>query len=1239
MLNKKLLIIFTIIICSISVAFTTVYATSVPIEINETTFPDPNFRAIVLADYSDGNGHVDVSVTEIYVDNQNIASLAGIEYFPELTLLYCSNNQLTSLDLSQNTRLDLLNCDNNQLTSLDLSACTALTYLTCTSNSLTKLDLSHNAKLDSLFCYSNQLTALDVPNNPYLHFLFCQNNNLATLDVSNIPYLLELEYNNNALSSLDLSNNSGLMDHIREKTAHVTRPLDLYMLGSVYWINLKDLPYSNLIDFNRVTMTNTGSLNVSNGIVTFSTIPSAIAYEYDVPSHKNDFNHYSLSVKIPISNHISVDSSDLEAYIIKAMPASHGTISVSTTIATPGSLISVTINPESGYQLKEGSLKYNTTAIHGMLFTMPNQNVTISCEFEAIPEVKIEPIVFSGYVDLGYRKTHLFSNDNSVPPIPKNVHKQSTNANYAQELMSWADALGYDLSGLDLETLLDIPFAMPYMTTDNEIVFEVSQTQTVKDIMADIIMLGKLQEYIIAEEAIAIDSGGSLQILNDSTTRMLEYLERYHKYISEKPAVKYNPRTVASGLSVINEIIKSTWFPDLNTSLIDIFANVVISTNPEYNSVINALHNVDTDQELIAAQDGIINTVGFGIDVYKLVNEFLPNKDAAMWDLFSWDNKLASTDFIYDIAANTLQDKYNPGAYALLEFGKLGYDFLKATDKAFGPVTKSVKLFATYLRFAVSCIQYIEEQYPSWLFYTHYYVLPNYPQYFKQIGFNDKGIYDFDAHVNIANAKVNCDELAYTLLGATVWSEGTSRNLFGSQKVYLSDSERRILIANALTLAEIRHTNYKDAQRYLLEYIFAQVNATEEPAAVSVNCPVEVQLIDANGDIAFSLNTNDEYSQNYTGFCTYYLSGDDRDQKNLIISGDYDVKIIPLENGTMTLSINPSDNSNTEYTFGPMAITTDDIYLLKYESDHTPYLQKISAVGDIQIIKPSSTVVLPNRLIISEDYIEIYNAETYSLSCEVDPSSLADITVHWTSTDPAIASVDQNGFITANAPGNAVISASFGTTAALCKVTVLPRDEDLVSMSFSTSIGGTIYGDFEDAYVIGSQLSFIAKADDGYAFLQWEPSDNQLIGSLDSPIASITIPSTSQSIRASFEPVTTYYLNVLDIANGTILMNPSGYYQAGDQIVLSILSEQDHYFKEWTSTNGGEFIDPTSVDTIFTMPSSNTTITATLGQFGDLIPQTRDHNHYILWIAVACFASTGIITLILKMHHRRYKRD
>ena len=110
-----------------------------------TAIPDANFeQALIDLGYDSGeiDGHVltaNISdVTSLIVNNKNIESLTGIEDFTALTLLWCFNNQITSLDLSANTALNTLYCYTNQLTSLDLSANPTLEYLTCYDNHINK---------------------------------------------------------------------------------------------------------------------------------------------------------------------------------------------------------------------------------------------------------------------------------------------------------------------------------------------------------------------------------------------------------------------------------------------------------------------------------------------------------------------------------------------------------------------------------------------------------------------------------------------------------------------------------------------------------------------------------------------------------------------------------------------------------------------------------------------------------------------------------------------------------------------------------------------------------------------------------------------------------------------------------------------------------------------------------------------------------------------------------------------
>jgi Leucine-rich repeat (LRR) protein len=53
-------------------------------------------------------------VIELNVSNSNISDLSGIEDFISLTSLSCDQNQLTSLDVSNNTSLELLYCYSNE---------------------------------------------------------------------------------------------------------------------------------------------------------------------------------------------------------------------------------------------------------------------------------------------------------------------------------------------------------------------------------------------------------------------------------------------------------------------------------------------------------------------------------------------------------------------------------------------------------------------------------------------------------------------------------------------------------------------------------------------------------------------------------------------------------------------------------------------------------------------------------------------------------------------------------------------------------------------------------------------------------------------------------------------------------------------------------------------------------------------------------------------------------------------
>ena len=163
-----------------------------------TLIPDSNFedKLIALGIDTDGkNGKVKTesisSQIDLDVRSSSIADMTGIQDFTALKRLICSENLLTSLDISKNSALIEIFCEKNQLTSLDLSNNLVLTYLSCGLNQFTNLDVSKNTKLTSLYCSDGKLTKLNIKNGNNINitaFIATNNPNLSCIQVDDVSY-------------------------------------------------------------------------------------------------------------------------------------------------------------------------------------------------------------------------------------------------------------------------------------------------------------------------------------------------------------------------------------------------------------------------------------------------------------------------------------------------------------------------------------------------------------------------------------------------------------------------------------------------------------------------------------------------------------------------------------------------------------------------------------------------------------------------------------------------------------------------------------------------------------------------------------------------------------------------------------------------------------------------------------------------------------------------------------------
>lgn len=136
------------------------------------TIPDTNFLKALIAKGVDTNKDGEIQESEaqvvmaLNVGSSNIKDLTGIEAFIALKELYCTFNQLTSLDLSKNINLTSFDCGSNyKLISLDVSKNINLTYLGCQWNAFVSLDVRNNTALTSLSAkYNSKLVQICVNN-------------------------------------------------------------------------------------------------------------------------------------------------------------------------------------------------------------------------------------------------------------------------------------------------------------------------------------------------------------------------------------------------------------------------------------------------------------------------------------------------------------------------------------------------------------------------------------------------------------------------------------------------------------------------------------------------------------------------------------------------------------------------------------------------------------------------------------------------------------------------------------------------------------------------------------------------------------------------------------------------------------------------------------------------------------------------------------------------------------------
>ncbi|MEW5675459.1 T9SS type A sorting domain-containing protein [Flavobacterium enshiense] len=293
-------------------------------------FPDANFKAaLVSSTWQNGgiarnsigsnmtvdtnqDGEIQVSeAQQVYGlsinfnNSNNITSIVGVNYFSNLTKIYCESVNLSTFTLNGLPNLEEVYFVQCNLTSFTITNCPSITLMNFNYNPFTSLDFSSFPQLNTISCKNNALTNLVVSGLSNLTYLDCSYNQLTSLNVQGLSSINGLTCNNNQLTSLNLNGLQTLsyIQALANQLSAVTFE-GCSNLGTAYLSNnqLTFLDLNQCTSLTEIQLSGNPALSgilVKNGRTeTVSGLPATLNYiccdEFEI----NDYRNYHSTPEI-----------------------------------------------------------------------------------------------------------------------------------------------------------------------------------------------------------------------------------------------------------------------------------------------------------------------------------------------------------------------------------------------------------------------------------------------------------------------------------------------------------------------------------------------------------------------------------------------------------------------------------------------------------------------------------------------------------------------------------------------------------------------------------------------------------------------------------------------------------------------------------------------------------------------------------------------------------------------------
>lgn len=147
------------------------------------------------------------SLEELSVMSCNKLKKIDLSVAPNLKNLYASSTGFAvAPDLSKNTKLETVGFSRAEFTTIDVSKNTELKSLSVGSDMFNSLDVTNNTKLTDL-SVTGKITTLDLTKSAQLEVLNISNTKISEIDVTNCPYLRSIDFGSTPIVEIDLSRN------------------------------------------------------------------------------------------------------------------------------------------------------------------------------------------------------------------------------------------------------------------------------------------------------------------------------------------------------------------------------------------------------------------------------------------------------------------------------------------------------------------------------------------------------------------------------------------------------------------------------------------------------------------------------------------------------------------------------------------------------------------------------------------------------------------------------------------------------------------------------------------------------------------------------------------------------------------------------------------------------------------------------------------------------------------------